>query len=90
MRGEEASHKKDGEEEEAQNGQSNNVDDDEEVVASEKPRNLLDDSPAVKVKKSQSYKTYRSCVPSANEEKVSVLGFEVKETFFHFLTVFLD
>uniref|UniRef100_A0A1J3K5N6 Structural polyprotein n=1 Tax=Noccaea caerulescens TaxID=107243 RepID=A0A1J3K5N6_NOCCA len=62
--------------EEAQNGQTNNVDDDEEAVASEKPRNLLDDSPAVKVKKSQSYKTYRSCVPSANEEKVSVLGFE--------------
>ncbi|CAA7031893.1 unnamed protein product [Microthlaspi erraticum] len=76
VRGEEASHKKN-EEEETKNGESNNVDDgDEEVVASEKPRNLLDNSPAVKVKKSQSYKTYRSCVPSANEEKVSVLGFE--------------
>lgn len=74
MKGE-ASHKKD--REETQNGQSN-VDDEEEVVESAKPRNLLDDSPASKVK-SQSYKTYRSCVPSADEEKISVLGFEVAE-----------
>ncbi|KAG7659039.1 hypothetical protein ISN44_As01g059690 [Arabidopsis suecica] len=62
-------HKKNGEEE-TQNDQSNN--NDEEA----KTRNLLDDSsPATKVK-SQSYKTYRSCVPSADEEKLSVLGFE--------------
>lgn len=63
-------HKKDGGGE-TQNGQSNL--DDEET----KPRNLLDDSPATKVKP-QSYKTYRSCVPSADEEKLSVLGFEVQ------------
>ncbi|ESQ28222.1 hypothetical protein EUTSA_v10019139mg [Eutrema salsugineum] len=68
-----ASLKKNGEE--TQNGQSNVDDEEEEVVASTKPRNLLDDSPASKVK-SQSYKTYRICVPSADEEKVSVLGFE--------------
>ncbi|KAG7589587.1 hypothetical protein ISN44_As07g018480 [Arabidopsis suecica] len=61
------SHKKIGEEE-TKNDQSNN---EEEA----KTRNLLDDSPATKVK-SQSYKTYRSCVPSADEEKLSVLGFE--------------
>ncbi|EOA35730.1 hypothetical protein CARUB_v10020964mg [Capsella rubella] len=61
-------HKKDGREE-TQNGQSNP--DDEET----KTRKLLDDSPVPKVK-SQSYKTYRSCVPSANEERISVLGFE--------------
>ncbi|CAL9240101.1 unnamed protein product [Arabidopsis halleri] len=67
MREEVDSHKKNGEEE-TKNDQSNN---EEEV----KPRNLLDDSPASKVK-SQSYKTYRSCVPSADEEKLSVLGFE--------------
>ncbi|VVA94702.1 unnamed protein product [Arabis nemorensis] len=70
VKGEEGSHKKD--REEKQNGQAN---DDEEVVESTKPRNLLDDSPASKVK-SQSYKTYRSCVPSGDEEKISVLGFE--------------
>lgn len=64
---EEASKKKK-EGEEAQNG------DDEET----KPRNLLDDSPVTKAK-SQSYKTYRSCVPSADEEKLSVLGFEVQK-----------
>ncbi|CAH8257664.1 unnamed protein product [Arabidopsis lyrata] len=67
MREEVDPHKKNGEEE-TKNDQSNN---DEEA----KTRNLLDDSPATKVK-SQSYKTYRSCVPSADEEKLSVLGFE--------------
>ncbi|KAG2321565.1 hypothetical protein Bca52824_014778 [Brassica carinata] len=80
VRGVEASHKKDAEET-PQNAQSNNVNDDgdEEVVdaSSVKQRNLRDDStPASKAKKSQSYKTYRSCVPSADEERVSVLGFE--------------
>lgn len=69
MREEVDPHKKNGEEE-TKNDQSNN---DEEA----KTRNLLDDSPATKVK-SQSYKTYRSCVPSADEEKLSVLGFEVQ------------
>lgn len=73
MKGEEGSSKKD--REETQNGHAN---DDEEVVESTKPRNLLDDSPAAKVK-SQSYKTYRSCVPSGDEERISVLGFEVTE-----------
>ncbi|XP_010415670.1 PREDICTED: uncharacterized protein LOC104701644 [Camelina sativa] len=64
-------HKKD-EGDETQNGQSNR-DDGEET----KTRKLVDDdSPVSKVKKSQSYKTYRSCVPSADEEKISVLGFE--------------
>ncbi|KAJ4867695.1 Uncharacterized protein Rs2_50759 [Raphanus sativus] len=72
--GEEASsHKKDAEETTQQNDQ-------EVVDASVKQRNLRDDdsssSPASKAKKSQSYKTYRSCVPSADEERVSVLGFE--------------
>ncbi|CAN8275741.1 unnamed protein product [Cochlearia groenlandica] len=71
--------------EETQNNQSNaNNDNDDEpeeeevVVASDKPRNLLadDSTPSSKMKKSQSYKTYRSCVPSADEEKLSVLGFE--------------
>ncbi|KAJ4874705.1 Uncharacterized protein Rs2_39723 [Raphanus sativus] len=83
--GEEASsHKKDAEEKTQQNEQSNaSNNDDEEVVvdaSSVKQRNLRDDdsssSPASKAKKSQSYKTYRSCVPSADEERVSVLGFE--------------
>ncbi|KAJ0241247.1 hypothetical protein HA466_0216810 [Hirschfeldia incana] len=81
VRGEEASHKKVAEETQ-QNDQSNVSNDDEEVVdaSSVKQRNLRDDSssssPASKAKKSQSYKTYRSCVPSADEERVSVLGFE--------------
>ncbi|WZZ06572.1 hypothetical protein YC2023_092493 [Brassica napus] len=73
--GEASSHKKDAEETQ-QTDQSN---DDEEVVdaSSVKQRNLRDDSsPASKAKKSQSYKTYRSCVPSSDEERVSVLGFE--------------
>ncbi|KAL1187798.1 hypothetical protein V5N11_005670 [Cardamine amara subsp. amara] len=61
---EEASNKK-------KDGEETQNSDDEEA----KPRNLLDDSPVSKVK-SQSYKTYRSCVPSADEEKLSVLGFE--------------
>ncbi|RID55685.1 hypothetical protein BRARA_G02932 [Brassica rapa] len=76
--GETSSHKKDAEETQ-QNGQSNVSNDDEEVIdASVKQRNLRDDSssPASKAKKSQSYKTYRSCVPSSDEERVSVLGFE--------------
>ncbi|KAF8102263.1 hypothetical protein N665_0199s0038 [Sinapis alba] len=74
-RGEEASHKKDAKETQ-QNDQSN-VNDEGDEDASVKQRNLLDDStPASKAKKSQSYKTYRSCVPSADEERVSVLGFE--------------
>ncbi|KAF3519884.1 hypothetical protein DY000_02063511 [Brassica cretica] len=76
--GEASSHKKDADETQ-QNDQPNVSNDDEEVVdASVKQRNLRDDSssPASKVKKSQSYKTYRSCVPSADEERVSVLGFE--------------
>ncbi|KAG2321562.1 hypothetical protein Bca52824_014775 [Brassica carinata] len=77
VRGVEASHKKDAEET-PQNAQSNNVNDDgdEEVVdaSSVKQRNLRDDStPASKAKKSQSYKTYRSCVPSADEESIMIL-----------------
>ncbi|CAH8363781.1 unnamed protein product [Eruca vesicaria subsp. sativa] len=81
VRGGEASHKKVAEETQ-QNVQSNVDVDEEEVVdaSSVKQRNLRDDSssssPATKAKKSQSYKTYRSCVPSADEERVSVLGFE--------------
>ncbi|KAF3522426.1 hypothetical protein F2Q69_00051261 [Brassica cretica] len=76
--GEASSHKKDADETQ-QNDQPNVSNDDGEVVdASVKQRNLRDDSssPASKVKKSQSYKTYRSCVPSSDEERVSVLGFE--------------
>ncbi|KAG2253781.1 hypothetical protein Bca52824_083917 [Brassica carinata] len=76
--GEASSHKKDAEETQQNDHQPNVSNDDEEVVdASVKQRNLRDDStPALKAKKSQSYKTYRSCVPSADEERVSVLGFE--------------
>ena len=77
--GEASSHKKDAEETQQNDHQPNVSNDDGEVVdASVKQGNLRDDStPALKAKKSQSYKTYRSCVPSSDEERVSVLGFEV-------------
>ncbi|XP_010532901.1 PREDICTED: uncharacterized protein LOC104808792 [Tarenaya hassleriana] len=48
---------------------------DEDEIATKSRRNLLDGSPPSK-RRSQSYTTYRSCVPSANEEKLSVIGFE--------------
>ncbi|KAM1170671.1 hypothetical protein ACFX13_021441 [Malus domestica] len=39
-----------------------------------KHRSLLDDS---STQEPQAYITYRSCIPAVNEEKLSVLGFEV-------------
>ncbi|KAJ8569875.1 hypothetical protein K7X08_006452 [Anisodus acutangulus] len=46
------------------------------LAASVRQRNLLDDSSTSK-SGTHTYKTYRSCVLSVNEEKLSVLGFEV-------------
>ncbi|KAF5741026.1 Structural polyprotein [Tripterygium wilfordii] len=42
----------------------------------ERHRSLVDDSPTIEGK-SQAYITYRSCIPAVNEEKLSVLGFEM-------------
>lgn len=39
-------------------------------------RSLLDDS-LPSDNRSQAYVTYRSCIPAVNEEKLSVLSFEV-------------
>lgn len=44
-------------------------------------RNLLEDSPTVEDER-QSYITYRSCIPAANVEKLSVISFEVGLAFF--------
>ncbi|KAL6187413.1 hypothetical protein ACLB2K_038812 [Fragaria x ananassa] len=41
-----------------------------------KRRSLLDDS-STQENEQQGYITYRSCIPAVNEEKLSVLGFEV-------------
>ncbi|KAF8095968.1 hypothetical protein N665_0320s0090 [Sinapis alba] len=72
VRGEEASHKKDAKETQQKDQSNVNDEGDEDVVdASVKQRNLHDDT-SLKSKKSQSYKTYISCVPSADEERVSV------------------
>lgn len=46
------------------------------LITSVNHRSLLDDSSTSKGK-SQAYITYRSCIPAVNEEKLSVLGFEV-------------
>ncbi|MCD9646050.1 hypothetical protein HAX54_035574 [Datura stramonium] len=46
------------------------------LASSVRQRNLLDDSSTPK-SGSRTYITYRSCVLSVNEEKLSVLGFEV-------------
>ncbi|KAM5566636.1 hypothetical protein ABKV19_015004 [Rosa sericea] len=48
----------------------------EELGTLLKRRSLLDDSSAEENGK-QAYITYRSCIPPVNEEKLSVLGFEV-------------
>uniref|UniRef100_A0A5B6ZB93 Structural polyprotein n=1 Tax=Davidia involucrata TaxID=16924 RepID=A0A5B6ZB93_DAVIN len=47
----------------------------EELTASIRQRHLLDDSSTLEGG-SQTYITYRSCIPAVNEEKLSVLGFE--------------
>lgn len=47
-----------------------------ELITSIKHRSLLEDSSTSKGK-SQAYITYRSCIPAVNEERLSVLGFEV-------------
>lgn len=46
----------------------------EDLGAYVKHRSLLDDS---STQEPQAYITYRSCIPAVNEEKLSVLGFEV-------------
>lgn len=48
----------------------------EEFSASITQRSLLDDS-SMSEGGSEAYITYRSCIPAVNEEKISVLGFEV-------------
>ncbi|CAN4124328.1 unnamed protein product [Withania somnifera] len=50
--------------------------DEQAVTSSVRQRNLLEDSSTSKNGK-HTYLTYRSCVLSVNEEKLSVLGFEV-------------
>lgn len=50
--------------------------DTEEVATSIKGRRLLDDSSTLDDGR-QAYITYRSCIPAVNQEKLSVLGFEV-------------
>lgn len=42
----------------------------------QKNRNLLEDSSKIEAGP-EIYVTYRSCIPAVNEEKLSVLGFEV-------------
>lgn len=49
---------------------------DTELTTSITTRRLLDDSSRLD-DSSQAYITYRSCIPAVNEEKLSVLGFEV-------------
>lgn len=53
------------------------------LTSSVRERNLLDDSSTSK-SGSHAYVTYRSCVLSVNEEKLSVLGFEVSTCYFCF------
>lgn len=53
------------------------------LTSSVRQRNLLDDSSSSK-SVIHMYITYRSCVLSINEEKLSVLGFEVSTCFFCF------
>lgn len=53
------------------------------LTSSVRQRNLLDDSSSSK-SGIHTYITYRSCVLSINEEKLSVLGFEVSTYFFCF------
>lgn len=53
-----------------------------------KHRSLLDDSSTEKVK-SQAYITYRSCLLTVNEEKLTVLGFEVCLSSFLFIQIFV-
>lgn len=53
----------------------------EELITLLKHRSLLDDS-STQENGQQGYITYRSCIPAVNEEKLSVLGFEVLYTFF--------
>ncbi|KAK9935588.1 hypothetical protein M0R45_022687 [Rubus argutus] len=48
----------------------------EELNTLLKRRSLLDDS-STQENGQQAYITYRSCIPAVNEEKLSVLGFEV-------------
>lgn len=48
----------------------------EELYTSIRDRRLLTDS-STQENEAESYITYRSCIPAANEEKLSVLGFEV-------------
>ncbi|KAL2543095.1 hypothetical protein Adt_04073 [Abeliophyllum distichum] len=48
----------------------------EQITISTRQRSLLDDSSKSKGG-SNFYITYRSCIPAVNEEKLSVLGFEV-------------
>lgn len=47
-----------------------------ELSSSATQRSLLDDSSSVE-SGNQAYITYRSCIPAVNEERFSVLGFEV-------------
>lgn len=53
----------------------------EELITLLKHRSLLDDS-STQENGQQAYITYRSCIPAVNEEKLSVLGFEVLYTSF--------
>lgn len=59
--------------------------DGEKLSSSDKQRSLLSDS-STSGSGSDSYITYRSCIPATNEEKISVLGFEV--LFFYFIPAF--
>ena len=59
-----------------------------EFTTSQSRRNLLDDS-SPSDNKSQAYITYRSCIPPATEEKLSVLNFEVIFSFqLYFIVIF--
>lgn len=49
-------------------------------------RSLLDDS-STSESGSRAYITYRSCIPAVNEEKLSVLGFEVSAFGLHYLSI---
>ncbi|KAF8407985.1 hypothetical protein HHK36_007125 [Tetracentron sinense] len=61
---------------------------DSELTTSIRPRRLLDDSSTLKGGP-QAYITYRSCITSVNEEKLSVLGFEpaLESALYVYLTV---
>lgn len=50
---------------------------DAERLLAVKLRSLLEDSSTSRGG-SQAYITYRSCIPAVNEEKLSVIGFEVR------------